>query len=181
MKDYIPEGHPEFHAWQKNFVTQVNSFKSGWNWNSDGIDEWDLLTASGNVKQERWEAAWTIVSSKQFYHSDEQELKDARKAYESGFINDATDTSLRLFIKRYIRYNKRVTEQQKKACRLTVSDTLLTAASDPGTSGKVIQVELIEQGHGVHKIGVFYSGVKSRAKPSGIKDILVYMAVQART
>ena len=56
---------------------------------------------------------------------------------------------------------------------------MLTATSDPGTSGKVIQVELIEQGHGVHKIGVFYSGVKSRAKPSGIKDILVYMAVQA--
>ena len=80
MKDYIPEGNPEFHAWQKNFVTQVNSFKAGWNWNSDGIDEWDLLTASGNVKQERWEAAWTIVSSKQFYHSDEQELKECTQS-----------------------------------------------------------------------------------------------------
>jgi hypothetical protein len=179
MKDYIPEGNPEFDAWQENFVTQVNSFKTGWNWNSDGIDEWDMLTAPGNVKQARWEAAWAKVSSKQFYHSDEMELKEARQTYESGDIKNADDTSLRLFIKRYIRYNKRVSDQQKKACRLTVSDTVLTAASDPGTSDRVIQVELIEQSHGVHKIGVYYSGTKSRAKPKGIKDILVYMAVQA--
>jgi hypothetical protein len=181
MSDFIPEGYGEFHAWQKNFVAHVNTYKAGWNWNSDGVNEWDLLTAAGNVKQARWEAAWAIVNTKQFYHSDEQELKEARKAYESGDINNPADTSLRLFVKRYIKYNVRVTDTQKKACRLTVTDTILSAAPDPGASGRVLQLQLIEQGHLAQKIGIHYSGIKSRAKPKGIKDILVYMAVQSLT
>jgi hypothetical protein len=121
------------------------------------------------------------VNTKQFYHSDEQELKEARKAYESGDINNPADTSLRLFVKRYIKYNVRVTDTQKKACRLTVTDTILSAAPDPGASGRVLQLQLIEQGHLAQKIGIHYSGIKSRAKPKGIKDILVYMAVQSLT
>jgi len=181
VSDFIPEGYGEFHAWQKNFVAHVNTYKAGWNWNSDGVNEWDLLTAAGNVKQARWEAAWAIVNTKQFYHSDEQELKEARKAYESGDINNPADTSLRLFVKRYIKYNVRVTDTQKKACRLTVTDTILSAAPDPGASGRVLQLQLIEQGHLAQKIGIHYSGIKSRAKPKGIKDILVYMAVQSLT
>lgn len=178
MSDFIPEGYGEFHAWQKNFVAQVNTFKAGWNWNSDGVNEWDLLTAPGNVKQARWEAAWAIVNTKQFYHSDEQELKEARKVYESGDVNNPADTSLRLFVKRYIKYNVRVTDTQKKACRLTVTDTVLTAASDPGASDRTLELQLLAQSHLVQKIGIFYIGSQSRAKPKGIKDILVYMALQ---
>ena len=129
--DYIPSGNAEFDAWQSNFVIKVNSFKSHWNFNSDATNEWVQLTGANNLKQIRWAQIWAKISSKEFLHSDETELKDARKSYQSGDKNNINDTSLRLFVKRYITNNKNVTAQQKKACRLTVPDTVITPSSDP--------------------------------------------------
>ena len=177
--DFIPSGNAEFDAWQINFVIKVNSFKSLWNFNSDATNEWTLLTGANNVKQARWAAIWAKISSKEFLHSDETEMKAARKSYESGDKNNLADTSLRLFIRRYIANNKNVTAQQKKACRLTVPDTIITQSSNIAARTTEPQLTLKKQAHLIHQLEVKYPGTKSKAKADGVKDIFIYMIVQA--
>ncbi|MGD0711914.1 MAG: hypothetical protein ABR968_12130, partial [Bacteroidales bacterium] len=176
---FIPGPNAAFDAWQTNFVIQVNLYKAGWNWNSDATAEWTLLTGPGNVKQARWAAAWAKISSKEFKHSDEEELKEARKSYESGDRNNPADTSLRMFAKRYITNNVKVSGTQKKACRLTVQDNILTPSSELKVIIKEPTIALKEQTHLVHKIVVNYPGTKSRKKRKGVKEVMVYMQVQA--
>jgi len=177
--NFIPGPNGEFDDWQSNFVIKVNLYKAGWNWNSDAANEWALLTGPNNVKQARWEAAWAKVSSKEFLHSDEEEMKEARKAYESGDRNNPADTSLRLFAKRYITNNVKVTGQQKIACRLTVQDNVLTPSSELKVIVKEPTIALKEQTHLMQKIVVNYPGTKSRKKRKGVKEVMVYMMVQA--
>jgi len=176
--DFIPSGNAEFDAWQANFVVKVNSYKSLWNWNSDATSEWTLLTGANNVKQARWAAIWAIISSKEFLPSQEVELKAARKSYESGDKNNAADTSLRLFVKRYIANNKNVSPQQKKACRLTVPDTIITQSGDIAERIAEPQLTLKNQLHLIHQLEIKYPGSTSKAKADGVKDIMVYMIVQ---
>ena len=177
--DFIPSGNAEFDAWQINLVIKVNSFKSLWNWNTDATAEWTALTGTANVKQARWAAIWAKISSKEFLHSDEVELKAARKSYESGDKNNIADTSLRLFVKRYIANNKNVTAQQKKACRLTVPDTVITQNNNVAERITEPQLTLKKQLHLIHQLEVKYPGSTSKAKADGVKDILMYMIVQA--
>ena len=177
--DFIPGGNAEFDAWQANLVVKVNSFKSTWNWNSDATSEWTLLSGANNLKQARWAAIWAKISSKEFLHCDEVELKAARKSYESGDKNNIADTSLRLFIKRYIANNKNVTALQKKACRITVPDTTISSGGDVLSRISEPQLTLKKQTHLVQQIEVKYPGSKSKAKAKGVKEIMMYMIVQA--
>ena len=179
---FIPAPNAEFAAWEINFVNQVNAFKAGWNWNSDATADWATLTATGNVKQARWQAAWAIVSSKDFKHSDETELIKARQAYESGDVKIGTDTSLRMFIKSYIANNKRVTAAQKTAMGITVpSGTHTTATISTEATGKLMPVylSLKKQIHLSIEIEVTYPGTKSKAKRKGVKEAMIFMLVQA--
>jgi hypothetical protein len=177
--DFIPDGFPEFFAWEKNYVTQVNANKAGWNWNSDAVNEWNLLTGPGNVKQARFEAAWAIVSSKEFKHSDEEELKQARRSYESGDPKNPADTSIRLFTKRYIANNIHVTPTQKKTMRLTVVDVVKTPAVDP--SGRVLRttISVKKQSNLVIEVEVNYPVTKSKKKQKGVKEVMLFLLVQA--
>jgi len=177
--DFIPTELAALVAWQNNFVTHVNAFKAGWNLNSDAVAEWNLLTGTGNLKQARFLAAWAIVSSKEFKHSDEEELKLARHSYISGDKDNPADTSIRLFIKRYIANNIHVNGTQKKAMRLTVVDEVKTAAVDP--SGRILNtyISTKKQSHLVIEVEVNYPGTKSKKKQKGIKEVMLYMLVQA--
>jgi len=180
--DFIPAPNAEFAAWEINFVNQVNAFKAGWNWNSDGVADWATLTATGNVKQARWQAAWAIVSSKEFKHSDETELKQARQAYESGNVKSGTDTSIRMFIKSYIANNKRVTAAQKRAMGITVpSGTHTTATISTEATGKLMLMYLSMK-HQIHlsiQLEVTYPGTKSKKKQKGVKEVMLFMIIQA--
>jgi hypothetical protein len=177
--DFIPTEIAALVAWQNNFVAQVNALKAGWNLNSDAIAEWNLLTGTGNLKQARFLAAWAIVSSKEFKHSDEEELKLARHSYISGDKDNPADTSIRLFIKRYIANNIHVNGTQKKAMRLTVVDEVKTAAIDP--SGRILNtyISTKKQSHLVIEVEVTYPGTKSKKKQKGVKEVMLYMLVQA--
>jgi len=180
--DFIPPKNAEFAAWEINFVNQVNAFKAGWNWNSDAVADWGTLTATGNVKQARWQAAWGIVSSKEFKHSDETELKGARQAYESGNVKIGTDTSLRIFIKSYIANNKRVTAAQKRAMGITVpSGTHTTPTISTEATGKLMPMYLSMK-HQIHlsiEIEITYPGTTSKAKRKGVKEAMVFILIQA--
>ena len=86
-----------------------------------------------------------------------------------------------MFAKRYITNNVKVSGTQKKACRLTIADTILTPSSELKVIIKEPTIALKEQTHLVHKIVVNYPGTKSRKKRKGIKEVMVYMMVQAVT
>jgi hypothetical protein len=177
--DFIPKDLADLFPWEKNFVTVVNANKAGWNFNSDANAEWALLTGAGNVKQARFEAAWAIVSSKEFKHSDEVELKEARQSYFSGDPKNPSDTSIRLFIKRYLANNIHVTPAHKKAMRLTVDDIIKTPPIDP--SGRVLRtsISVKKQSNLVIEVEVNYPGTKSKAKQKGVKEVMLYSLVQA--
>jgi hypothetical protein len=177
--DFVPSEIAELVPWQTNFVAVVNANKAGWNLNSDAVNEWNLLTGPGNVKQARFLAAYAIVSSKEFKHSDEEELKLARQSYISGDKNNPADTSIRLFIKRYLANNIHVTGTHKKAMRLTVADEVKTPAIDP--SGRVLNTYISrkKQSNLVIEVEVNYPGTKSKAKQKGIKEVMLFMLVQA--
>jgi hypothetical protein len=180
--DFIPPKNAEFAAWEINFVTQVNAFKAGWNWNSDATADWATLTATGNVKQARWQAAWAIVSSKEFKHSDETELKGARQAYESGNVKIGTDTSLRMFIKSYIANNKRVTATQKKAMRITMPTNTKTTTSISTENNAKLVPTYISMKHQIHlsiEYELTYPGRTSKALDKGVKEAMGFMLVQA--
>ncbi|HEX7415176.1 MAG TPA: hypothetical protein VF411_14115 [Bacteroidia bacterium] len=176
--DYVPAKNNPFDSWQSTFVTQVNLLMGSWNFSTDAVAEWDLLTGTGNVKQARWETIWAKVRTKSFYHSEEVELMAARKAYESGSPESENDTSLRLFIKRYITHNKRVTPVHKSKCGLTVPGEATKADADISKHLEVPQLKLKNMGHLVHLIEAKYPGTESKAKRKGVKEILMYMALQ---
>ena len=176
--DYIPNGRGAFDDWQDNLVTQANSFIPTWGLPTAATAEWTLLTNTPGKKKKRWEAAWAIVKTKVFTRPQEEELIEARKDYESGHRDDPNDTSLRLFIARYIRNNPRVTGPQKLAMGLPVPDEVISPSTDtqsksPGSelSGKVRQGE-----HLIQHSDVLIEGQISKALPEGVKCIQIFIA-----
>ena len=189
--DFIPRPNHLFDSWQGNFVIQVNAFKSGWNWNSDATAEWADLTSAPAVlpalygnKQAAWIGYWAIVKSKEFKHSDDVNMKQARKSYESGEPKNLADTSIRIFISRYISRNKNVTPGQKQAMGLTLdSNAISHATGDPTerTIGTGITLGLKKQIHNLQEIDVTYPGTKSKAKRKHIKELMMYCLILPAT
>ncbi|HEX7413684.1 MAG TPA: hypothetical protein VF411_06515, partial [Bacteroidia bacterium] len=150
-----------------------------WAWSADAIADWALLTGTGNNKQARWAAAWAIVESKEFLRSDEVELKKAHQSYESGDVKNVNDISIRIFIKRYIAFNKKVTDKQKAAMRLTVVDAVITVAGLPNAKLVPTHLSLKKQMHLATETEINYAGRKSKAKNKKIKNVCIYLLVQA--
>ncbi|MEI8204803.1 MAG: hypothetical protein WCH34_17420 [Bacteroidota bacterium] len=177
-KDFVPHKNSLFDNWQENLVNVANDCKEAWGLSNRALGEWELLTNTSGKKKKRWETIWAVVSSKNFTHSDETELLSARKDYESGNKNNPDDTSLRIFISRYIRFNKNVTVKQKEKMGLTIpkatrSKTLVVDENQlaGNLSGRVIKN--MNHCH-VSEIGV--PGRKSKALEEGVKSIQVFIA-----
>jgi hypothetical protein len=112
-------------------------------------------------------------------HSDEKELKEAIQSYVSGDKSNPADTSIRLFIKRYIANNIHVTPTQRMAMRLTEEVDVKTPAVDP--SGRILNtyISVKKQSHLVIEVEVTYPGTKSKKKQKGVKEVMLYELVQA--
>ena len=175
-KDYIPHKDRLFHIWQNNFVNGVNENYASWDLPARAATEWTLLTATPGTKKMRWDAAWANVSTNNFTRSQNVEMNDARREYESGFRISDSDTSLRLFIKRYLRNNPLVTNPQRIQIGITIPDEDKSGPLDKNALidlwGLVRSVD-----HLVHLIQVTVPGRRSRAKGRGVKDIQVFMAI----
>jgi hypothetical protein len=176
--NFIPAPNGKFNDWQKNFTTVAPGYFTGWGLPTAASDEWDALVTDPGNKQQRWITAYNIVSSGEFTHSQEVEMLDARNSYESGRPDDPDDTSLRLFIKRYIRYNPRVTKAQKQVMGLLVPDEVITQTSpdlakseEAGLMGKVASAQ-----HLLQNSEVTVPGQKSKAKGEGVEEIQVFLA-----
>lgn len=176
--DFIPHGGPPFSSWEKNFVDKVNLYKGGWDFTARANNEWILLTSTANTKRLRWTAAWAIVSTKVFNSAEEIEMLDARRDYESGRPNDPNDTSIRLFIKRYIRNNPLVTNAQKISCGLIVPVLDATETTEANSKlSEEIALAAKHYAHLEHIVGVIFPGKKSKALGKGIEEISIFIAI----
>jgi hypothetical protein len=180
-KDFIPRSSADFDIWQKNFITVAHPLFPGWDLPTSANDEWTQLATTANKKKLRWDAIWAVVSTGDFKHSDEVELQEARKDYENGRPDDPDDTSLRLFISRYIRNNPRVTNQQKANMGLTVPDLVKTPAG--GADGPNVEDEVTGviklMGHLKHISSVTTPGASSSGLGEGVEAIEVHIAFTA--
>lgn len=176
----IPRAMAQFDAWQKNFLEKVNLYSPLWNWNADTVSEWQKLAAGIPSKKTVFEAAWSIVSSGEFTRSQEQDLLAARRDYESG-ENVPTDTSLRLFLNRYIRYNTKVTVGQKIDLGILPPDTMMTTTTTADARIALCQSSALtgivkSMAHLEHISLVKSPDSKSRAKEIEVDVIEVHIA-----
>jgi hypothetical protein len=177
-KDFIPGSNVEFNDFQENLVKKINEYLAGWGLSTDAITELATLTSGPNNKKKRWEDAWSIVKTKNFTKAEEAEMLKARKEYESGHKEIPTDTSLRLFITRYIRNNPKVTIQQKVEMGITQPDEEITPTS-PGlakSAGAGLFGKVMNAQHLLQNSEVTVPGQKSKAKGEGVEEIQVFIA-----
>ena len=179
--DFIPSANGPFDDWQDNFVKKVNTYKSGWHWAPDTDTEWTLLTADTASKKSTFVIAWAKVKTKQFEHHDEVALTKARHEYESGHPDVPADTSLRIFISRYIRNNPYVTDEQKSDIGIKIPDTVISPNQEANV--KLAEPELVGSIKGMehlkHIIQINYKGKKKFAKEKGVAEISIFIAFTA--
>ncbi|MEI6122435.1 MAG: hypothetical protein WCQ95_02285 [Bacteroidota bacterium] len=173
---FIPRPMLDFDAWQINFVAVANIHMSTWGLPTVATAEWTLLTTTPLKKKLRWDAIVAIVASGEYKHSDEVEMVKARRDYENGMKESDDDTSLRLFIARYIRFNIKVTPRQKTAMGLTVPDDNKTMVA-PQPSNNDLALKVKSATHLYHNLGVTRAEQKSRAMPEGVAAIQLFMAL----
>ena len=170
---FVPNGNGPFYDFSENYNSVVSLYKATWNLPDQATDELTLLA----TKRDRFVHAWGIVKTKKFYPSDERELLDARQEYESGDPTKPSDTSIRIFITRYIRNNPLVTNKQKVDMGIVIPDEIKTITTD--TNAKVTGIEM--KGavsvvrHLSHTITIDYAGTKSKKKPKGAKEVQIFI------
>ncbi len=143
--------------------------------------EWTLLTNTVAVKKKAWDAAWAIVSTGNFLPSDDANKNECRKSYESGNADDPEDTSLRLFIARYIRFWPSVTKEQKVAMRLLPPDLTKSPAPEVGATNILREVigSIVQSSRLMHRCKIVTPNVTYRGLGEGIACIDVFMALVA--
>ncbi len=106
--DYIPNGNVDFYNWQKTMVTYASTRLVGW-----GIAPGDFTPIT--TEQAIYDPLYQIFIKKgQRNSGDITDHNDERKIYEK---------LLRDFVKGFIASNKKVTNAQREAMKITVPDT----------------------------------------------------------
>ena len=177
-KDFIPGPNGKFDDFQKTLVAAMTAHMSTWGLPTAATAEFTLLTATAGKKKLRWEDAWEIVKTKSFTHAQEVEMLAARKDYESGRPDDPTDTSIRLFLTRYVRNNPRVTDEQKAEMGLIIPDLVKTLSTHIFVGNNLVGTVSWGE-HLVHHNEVLVPGQESKAKGEGVENIHVFIAFTA--
>jgi hypothetical protein len=182
-KDFIPGPNGDFDNFQDNFVSVVNTYISTWDLPTGAAAEWAALTSATVNKKKRWTDAWAIVKTKNFTKAEEAEMLQARKEYESGHKEISTDTSLRLFITRYIRNNPKVSVQQKVEMGLTKPDEVITDTSPELSKSveAVLEGKVVGGAHLWQRSKVTNPTQTGLAKGEGVAEIQVFIAFTEAT
>jgi hypothetical protein len=174
-KDYIPKKDSEFFDFQDTFVKVVDDNKDGWDLSTTADTEWTLLTATTGTKKKLYIDKWEIVKTGSFSRPEKLAFLEARQSYESGKINDPSDTSIRLFISRYIRNNKLVSVDQKAEMGLTIPDDVKSPTSPP-SEGNLLVGSVKSATHLAHHNEIGVPGQTSKAKEDYVENIHVFIA-----
>ncbi len=177
-KNFIPGPNGKFNDFQNTLIAFILANMSGWGLPVAAAAEFLLLSATAGKKKMRWDAIWAIILTKAFTHPQEVELLAARKDYEYGRKDDPTDTSIRLFITRYIRNNPKVSDEQKAEMGLTVPDLVKTLSTHVFVGNNLVGTVSWGE-HLVHHNEVVVPGQQSKAKGEGVENIHVFIAFTA--
>ena len=176
-KDFIPHQDSLFNNWQDNFVTRANVYIPGWGLTAAALAEWAMLTNTPGKKKLLWDQAWPKVASGLFDRADTALKKRARKEYEFGFEVNAKDTSLRLFISRYLRNNPLVTNEQRADLGLRVPDLIRTPS--PGADQNInVEGAIANMKHLMHRSCVMIPGALHKGLDVGVDAIEVYLVIK---
>jgi hypothetical protein len=176
QKSYIPRSDAKFDAWQSNFVSKSNTYISEWSLSASALAEWELLTHAPGNKKTEWDSARAKVSSGQFDKQDIARKNQARRSYENGDRKNIHDTSLRIFIARYIRNNPQVTAAQKNDIGITVPAehrTNFPVTIENNTVHGSIRVMYPLK----HISRVVQSGITQKGLSYGVDAIEIYISV----
>ncbi len=178
IKPSIPRANGKFDDFQKTLIAFILANMAGWGLPTAATAEFTLLSNTAGKKKLRWDVIWAIILTKVFTHPQEVELKAARKDYESGRPDDPTDTSIRLFLNRYIRYNPKVTDEQKAEMGLIIPDLVKTLSTHIFVGNNLVGTVSWGE-HLVHHNEVLVPGQLSKAKGDGVENIHVFIAFTA--
>jgi len=174
-KPSIPRANGKFDDFQNTLMALIAAYMSTWGLPVAAIAEFALLATTAGKKKLRWDDAWAIVKTKTFTHPQEVEMLAARKDYESGRRDDPNDTSIRLFLSRYIRHNPRVTNEQRSEMGLFVPDLAKTHSLHEFVGNNLVGTVSWGE-HLVHHNEVLVPGQESKAKGDGVENIHVFIA-----
>jgi hypothetical protein len=179
-KDFIPHADSPFNDWQNNFVTRANVYMPSWGLTTAALTEWTLLTNTPGKKKRLWDQAWPTIASRLFDRGDTALKKRARKEYEFGFKDEANDTSLRMYISRYLRNNPLVTTEQRVDLGLRIPDLIRTPSPGADGAGQNMNVEGAIAGmkHFMHRSCVMIPGALHKGLDVGVDAIEVYLVIK---
>lgn len=154
---YIPRAHDEFFVWQNNFFSLVNEKCDSFN-----IDAGELA----NLKEKKgiYEVAFHRASNFETANSAD---RLARNIHEQEY-----KTAIRHFVNGNIRFNRYVSNADKQALGLNVSDRTPTAASIPLTH-PVIEIDFSETR--VHTLYLKDEALSGKSKPAGVRNAEVWV------
>jgi hypothetical protein len=118
---------------------------------------------------------WAIVKTGVYTKPEKLAMHEARRSYESGNPTDAADTSIRLFIKRFIRNNPLVNNEQKAEMGLTIPDEVKTPSAEPPAGNEIVGTVKSAK-HLAHHNEVQTPGQVSKAKEPNIENVHIFIA-----
>jgi len=155
-RDYIPAPDGDFHIWQNNFVTYVNTHLA------------DLGLVAGDVAPiNTAQATWTTDYPAQTAAQAARQAKDDARASLEGVIRPLV---------RRLQASPDVDNAERAAMGITVPDQELSPKGGPPTSRPVVRVDTSQRlQHTIHLADE--STPTSKARPDGVMSAEVWVKV----
>ncbi len=119
-KDILPQAEELFNEWQQNFSKVLSANVPDWGIPLDAVDGLNKL-------KQPYEDAYAVANKGKSTTRTSQQVKAKRMA------TAAYKDGLRLFIRQYLAFNEKVTDDERVALKITVRDGSRTRSSAPVT------------------------------------------------
>ena len=149
-KDLVPTKDAAFYTWINLLITYVVAHAAQWN-----IADSDLATLQALLSQ--FNTAYQRTQSPNRGKADTLAKNDARAALEK---------SIRAFLKSFILYNPKVTQEDRDAMDIPRHDTRPSPHPRPSTYP---EYEIRLKGVRLLEVGFWDQGSSSRSKPYGVQ------------
>ncbi len=104
---YIPNSDADFDEWQKNFLTHVEKGSSAWNIPNASVDALKAL-------QTQWDTDYA-AGGKHVDRTSSQQLKKTQ-------TRDLYEKDIRGFVQEHIAFNSLITDDERRAMKVTVRE-----------------------------------------------------------
>ena len=161
MSDYIPDNDAEFDTWQKDLLAYAND--------AGNLARWGLTAAfmqAANAQQTVWNGKYGAMLATQIAAQAAMTgKKDSRIAYEPPLRSAVGQ----------LQKNPEVTDQDRRAMKITIAETARTAADVPESSpdGEIDVATRLR-----HIINFWDSATPGvKAKPHGVRGAQIFIKI----